>query len=125
MTLTRTGVRVAAVGDIEEGEALKVPAGTTGHDDAIAVFHDDGAYYALDDTCSHGRASLADGWIENGEVECPLHGARFCLRTGQPQCMPATTGVRAHRVEVRDGGIWLHPGTDPDPGYGPGPEAVG
>lgn len=111
MSTTSTGIRIAEVGDIDEGEALQVPADSTGHDDTIAVFHDDGGYFALDDTCTHGAASLADGWIENGEVECPLHSARFCLRTGEPQCMPATLAQRTHRVEVRDGGIWLHPGT--------------
>ncbi|MGC0416898.1 bifunctional 3-phenylpropionate/cinnamic acid dioxygenase ferredoxin subunit [Embleya sp. AB8] len=109
--ITHTGIRVAAVGDIEDGEALRVPAEQTGHGDAIAVFHDDGAYHALDDTCTHGRASLADGWIEAGEVECPLHSARFCLRTGAVQCMPATVAMRTHRVEVHDDEIWLYPGT--------------
>ncbi|MET8977086.1 bifunctional 3-phenylpropionate/cinnamic acid dioxygenase ferredoxin subunit [Streptomyces sp. NPDC004539] len=112
MSTTSTGIRVAEVGGIEEGEALRVPAEETGHGDAIAVFHDDGTYYALDDTCTHGQASLAEGWIENGEVECPLHSARFCLKSGEPQCMPATLAQRTHRVEVRDGGVWLHPGTD-------------
>lgn len=110
MSTTSTGIRVAEVGDIEEGEALKVPAEATGHADAIAVFHDGGAYYALDDTCSHGQASLSEGWIEGGEVECPLHSARFCLKSGEPQCMPATVAARPHRVEVREGGIWLYPG---------------
>ncbi|MER5357577.1 bifunctional 3-phenylpropionate/cinnamic acid dioxygenase ferredoxin subunit [Streptomyces sp. NPDC002785] len=108
-----TSVRVAALGGIEEGEALRVPVEQTGHHDAISVFHDSGKYYALDDTCSHGQASLADGWIEGGEVECPLHSARFCLRSGEPQCMPATLAARTHRVEVVDGEIWLHPGQEP------------
>jgi len=112
MSTTSTGIRVAEVGGIEDGEALKVPAETTGHSDAIAVFHDGGAYYALDDTCSHGQASLSEGWIEDGEVECPMHSARFCLESGQPQCMPAIAPVRAHRVEVREGEIWLHIGPD-------------
>ncbi|MER5802178.1 bifunctional 3-phenylpropionate/cinnamic acid dioxygenase ferredoxin subunit [Streptomyces mirabilis] len=112
MSTTSTGIHVAEVGDIEEGEALKVPAETTGHGDAIAVFHDGGAYYALDDTCSHGQASLSEGWIEGGEVECPLHSARFCLKSGEPQCMPATVAARPHRVEVREGGIWLYPGQE-------------
>ncbi|MER6982334.1 bifunctional 3-phenylpropionate/cinnamic acid dioxygenase ferredoxin subunit [Streptomyces carpinensis] len=112
MSTTSTGIRVAAEGDIPEGEALAVPAGVTGHTDAIAVFNDEGTYYALDDTCSHGQASLAEGWVEGGEVECPLHSARFCLRTGKPQCMPATDAVRSHRVEVRDGEIFVHPGQE-------------
>jgi 3-phenylpropionate/trans-cinnamate dioxygenase ferredoxin subunit len=112
MSTTSTGIRVAEVGDIEEGEALKVPVEITGHGDAIAVFHDGGAYFALDDTCSHGRASLSEGWIEGGEVECPLHSARFCLKSGEPQCMPATLAQRTHRVEVCEDGIWLHPGQE-------------
>ncbi|MFF3734114.1 bifunctional 3-phenylpropionate/cinnamic acid dioxygenase ferredoxin subunit [Streptomyces sp. NPDC002476] len=113
MNTTGNAIRVADIGDIEEGEALQVPAERTGYHDAIAVFHDGGAYYALDDTCSHGQASLADGWIEDGEVECPLHSARFCLRSGEPQCMPATIAARTHKVEVREDGIWLHPGQEP------------
>ncbi|MFF4097411.1 bifunctional 3-phenylpropionate/cinnamic acid dioxygenase ferredoxin subunit [Streptomyces sp. NPDC001834] len=113
MNTTGNAVRVADIGDIEEGEALQVPAERTGHGDAIAVFHEGGAYYALDDTCSHGQASLADGWIEDGQVECPLHSARFCLKSGEPQCMPATLAARTHKVEARDGGIWLHPGQEP------------
>lgn len=111
-SITETGLRVAAVGDIAEGEALVVPAGRTGHGDAIAVFHDEGAYYALDDTCTHGQASLSEGWIEGGEVECPLHSARFCLKTGEVQCMPATVAMHTHRVEVRGEEIWLHPGQE-------------
>lgn len=109
---TGAGIRVASVGDIEEGEALPMPAETTGHTDTIAVFHEGGAYYAIDDTCSHGQASLSEGWIEDGEVECPLHSARFCLKSGRPRCMPATEPQRTHRVEVRDGEIWLHPGSE-------------
>ncbi len=109
-TTTGTGIRVAAAGEIPPGEALRVPAERTGHHDAIAVFHDEDGYHALDDTCTHGQASLAEGWVEAGEVECPLHSARFCLRTGEVQCMPATVSTRTHRVEERDGGVWLYPG---------------
>lgn len=113
MSTGSAGIRVAAVGGIEEGEAMLVPAAATGHRDGIAVFHDGGDYFALDDTCSHGQASLSEGWIEDGEVECPLHNTRFCLKSGEPQCMPATLAQRAHRVEVRDGGVWLYPGQEP------------
>lgn len=104
------GVRVCAVGDIPDGEARVVDATLTGTGNGIAVFHDGGDYFALDDTCTHEEASLADGWIENCEVECPLHSARFSLRTGEALCMPATHAARTHLVEVRDGEVWLHPG---------------
>ena len=40
----------------------------------IAVFCTaDDELYAIDDTCSHQAASLADGWVEGHTVECPLH----------------------------------------------------
>lgn len=105
------GIRVAAVDDVEPGEALVLATDVTGTSEPISLFRDDdGTYYALDDTCSHEDASLADGWIENGEVECPLHATRFCLRDGQPQCLPATKPVRTHRVDIVDGAVLLHVG---------------
>lgn len=86
----------------------------TGHDDAIVVVNDNGRFYALDDTCTHAHASLADGWVEDGHIECPLHGGQFCLRTGEATATPAVTGAVTHPVEADDGRVWLvlNPGTD-------------
>ena len=55
-------------------------------------------------------ASLAEGWLEDDRVECPLHAAQFCLRTGEALCLPATKGVGVHRVEEREGQLYLVPG---------------
>lgn len=105
------GIRVAAAEEIDEGSAVKVDADVAGTDDDIAVFHsDNGSFYALNDTCTHEEASLAEGWIEDNEVECPIHSARFCLRTGAALCLPAIVGTKTHRVEVRDGDVYLYPG---------------
>lgn len=72
----------------------------------ISVFRtDDGELYALEDTCTHQDASLADGWIEDCSVECPLHASRFDLRTGAPDGLPAKVPVRTHEVLVVDGMI--------------------
>ncbi|NLT26186.1 MAG: bifunctional 3-phenylpropionate/cinnamic acid dioxygenase ferredoxin subunit [Microbacteriaceae bacterium] len=96
---------------IPEGEAIVVDAAEAGTAGDIAVFHaEDGAFYALDDTCSHETASLADGWIEGAEVECPIHSAKFCLKTGAALCMPATVPVATHRIEVVGDELVLHPG---------------
>jgi 3-phenylpropionate/trans-cinnamate dioxygenase ferredoxin subunit len=109
------GIRVAAAEDIDEGTALKVDAEVAGTADDIAVFHsDDGSFYALNDTCTHEEASLSEGWIEDGEVECPIHSARFCLRTGEALCLPALVNAKAHRVEVRSGEVYLYPGETPE-----------
>jgi 3-phenylpropionate/trans-cinnamate dioxygenase ferredoxin component len=100
---------IAALDEIPDGEAKIIPAGTTGAGDDIAVFHSEGEYFALDDTCTHEDASLGDGWIEGDQVECPIHAAKFCLRTGAALCLPASKPARTHRVEVRADGIWLRP----------------
>ena len=75
-------------------------------DPPIAVFHtDDGEVFAIDDTCTHQDASLADGWVEGCEVECPLHASRFDLRTGAVDAPPAKLPVRTHEVVISDGVI--------------------
>lgn len=108
------GIRVAALDDIPEGEGIAVDKGVTGTDDDIALLRDeDGSVWALNDTCTHEIASLADGWVENGKVECPLHSSKFCLKTGSVEGLPATKDTAAHRVEVRDGDVFLFPNEQP------------
>ena len=100
-------VPVCGTSELADGEARRVPRAGTGTRDAISVFRDGDAYYAIEDTCPHAKASLAEGWVEAGEVECPLHAARFDLRTGEALTAPATTPVAAYPVEVVDGQVWL------------------
>ena len=96
--------RVCALADLPAGEALRVDAVTP----PIAVFHtDDGEVFAIDDTCTHQDASLADGWVEDCEVECPLHASRFNLRTGAVDAPPAKIGVRAHTVTMQGDDIFV------------------
>ena len=102
------GIRVAAIDDVEPGEALVLDTAVTATAEPISLFRDDdGTYYALDDTCSHQQASLSDGWIEDCHVECPLHSSRFDLRTGIPDVAPARKPVRSHAVRVQDGTIYV------------------
>ena len=95
-------IPVCPTSALPPGEALRVSADVTA-DVAIAVFNADGEFYAIDDTCTHQDASLADGWLEGCTVECPLHASCFDLRTGQPSGPPAKTPVRTHAVSVVDG----------------------
>ena len=91
-------IPVCPLKDLEPGTAVRL-------DDEvpIAVFNADGDLYAIDDTCTHQDASLADGWLEGCEVECPLHAAIFDLRTGEPDGLLARRPVRTHAVHVVDG----------------------
>lgn len=106
-------INAGTVDDIEEGEAKVIPAAGNGTEHDIAIFHgEDGNFYALNDECTHETASLGDGWIEGTEVECPVHSAKFCLKTGEALCMPATIAARTHKVEVVDGEVMLHPNVE-------------
>ncbi len=93
-------IRACAVADLPVGEVLRVDGPVP-----IAVFHTEDGFFAVDDTCTHQDASLADGWLEGCFVECPLHAARFDLRTGEPTCLPAKAPVRTHRVVVTGGAV--------------------
>lgn len=88
--------------DLPEGESVRIDV-----EPPIAVFHADGEFFAIDDTCSHQDASLSEGWLEGCQVECPLHAASFDLRTGKPTCLPARRAVRTHTVSVRDGMVFV------------------
>jgi len=67
----------------------------------LLVCHTDGGFYAIDDTCTHDDGPLADGWLEGTAIECPRHGARFDVTTGQVLCLPAAAPIRSYRVRVQ------------------------
>jgi len=69
---------VARVGDIPEGQAVAFVVGGR----MVAVFHHEGRYHAIDDTCPHMGASLAAGYVADGVVTCPWHAWRFKISDG-------------------------------------------
>lgn len=94
------GVRVAGTGEIPAGRGqLFEVAGKR-----LAVFNLDGAFFAIDDGCTHLGASLAEGALAGDAVICPWHGAQFSLRNGQAFGPPARGGVGCYpcRVEGND-----------------------
>ena len=56
--------------------------------------------FAIDDTCSHSDASLAEGDVTDFKIECWLHGAEFDLRTGEALTPPAVAPVKRYSVSV-------------------------
>jgi len=71
----------------------------------VALYNVDGTVYATDDTCSHAEASLSEGCLRGDEIECPKHGARFNVKTGQALCLPAWAPIETFAVKVEDGEI--------------------
>lgn len=108
------GIKVTTIADVPEGEGVTISKAITGTADDIAILHDtDGTFWALNDTCTHAKASLAEGWVEDGCVECPIHSSKFDLRTGKVSGLPATEDTVSHRVEVHGEEIWLFPNEAP------------
>lgn len=90
-------VRACAVGDLSADTGRKVELQGV---PAIAVFRLDDGIFAIADLCSHGAASLSEGIVENGVVECPFHSGTFDVRTGKPLTFPCTEPVRSYPVRV-------------------------
>jgi len=83
----------------------------------VTVWNADGAFYATDDTCTHAESSLADGYLEDGVVECILHLATFCVRTGAALSAPATEPLATYPVRVTDDTVFVDLGArDETPG---------
>jgi 3-phenylpropionate/trans-cinnamate dioxygenase ferredoxin subunit len=66
-------------------------------------------YFCFEDTCTHDGQAMTNGLIENCEITCPRHGARFDLRTGEALCMPATEPIQIFQLDIRQDGIYARP----------------
>jgi len=82
--------------DVPEEGAIRVSLGGT----PICIARSRGEVFAVSDICSHADVSLAEGDVEDGTIECWLHGSRFDLRTGAPTGLPATKPVATYSVTV-------------------------
>ncbi len=98
-------ITVANVSEVGSGDRIVLEV----DDEYVAVFNVDGSYYAIGDVCTHDDGPLADGDLDGFEIECPRHGARFDIRTGEVLTPPAATATRRYevRVEGDDIQIWF------------------
>ena len=92
---------VCRVGDVTEGEGRAFVVG----DKLVAVFRDQGKFYALDDVCPHMGAALSGGFVNDGVVTCPWHAWRFRLSDGtwadNPRIKIGSYQVRVEGDEVQ------------------------
>ena len=68
--------------------------------DPVVLINLDGSFYALSDVCTHQDASLSDGEVVGNEIECPLHGGAFEIKTGLPANFPVVVPVETFDVKV-------------------------
>ena len=97
--------KVASTSDLPEGGIMLVEVG----DERILLSNVDGDFYAIGEVCTHAEGSLSDGYVEGQEVECPLHGSLFNLKTGENTGPPATEPVASYAVRVDGDDILVGP----------------
>jgi 3-phenylpropionate/trans-cinnamate dioxygenase ferredoxin component len=89
-------MKVATTDELEDQQAKLVEV----EGQRIALFRLGEAFYALSDTCTHRGGPLSEGTVEEAEVTCPWHGARFDIKTGAVLGPPAGREVRSYPVRV-------------------------
>ncbi len=103
MTESRVGeyVTLGRTGDVAPGHVKVYEV----QGRRIALCNVDGAFYAIDDVCTHDGGPLDQGYLEGHQIECPRHGARFDVRTGRALTLPAIMPVKSYLVQVEGGEI--------------------
>lgn len=89
-------VTVASRADLAENEIIGVVVGGR----EIALYDLDGTLYATDDVCTHAYAKLSDGWLDRGEIECPLHAGRFDVKTGAATAPPCVDAIKTYEIRL-------------------------
>src|SRR3989442_11767562 len=93
--------RVASTSEIPNGKMKKVMVGSQ----QVLVSNVKGKYYAIGNVCTHLGGPLDRGILEDREVQCPLHGSRFDVTTGQVKRGAATRPELVYDIKVEDGSI--------------------
>ena len=82
--------------------------------EAVLLFRDGDAVYAVGGTCPHAGAPLIEGLRHGNKIICPWHKAEFCLRTGAVLEPPAVDSLARFEVRLEAGRVKLsHPAETP------------
>jgi nitrite reductase/ring-hydroxylating ferredoxin subunit len=94
--LPQNWVTVAATSALAPDSVIGVTVGTFD----IAIYNVGGQLYGTDNICPHAYGYLNHGYLEDDIIECPLHGARFEVRTGKGIDGPFECDLKTFAVRV-------------------------
>lgn len=94
---------VGPAADIDEEDVMPFDLG----DRSFAIYHTLSGFYATDGICTHEHALLADGFVIDEIIECPLHQGRFHIPTGEAKSAPVCENLTTYPVKVEDGQIYI------------------
>ena len=103
MSPPTTRIRVCHIDDVAAGSILKVEQDGL----VLAIFNVDGEFYATDNACTHGPGELSEGELYGDVIECNFHGGQFNVRTGEVVGPPCLVPVKAYKVTVEDGQVFV------------------
>jgi glycine betaine catabolism B len=89
-------VRVANTKDIQPSQMKEVQV----EGQAVCLANVNGKYYAIGNVCTHEGGPLADGTLDGFEVECPWHGSKFDVRTGEVRNPPADQPEPTYQIKM-------------------------
>jgi 3-phenylpropionate/trans-cinnamate dioxygenase ferredoxin subunit len=89
-------IRIASTSEISPGGHKAITIDGT----HIVLFNLDGEYYAIENRCTHQDFPLSEGFLMDCQITCPLHGAKFNIKTGEVTAPPAFIDVATFVVRV-------------------------
>jgi 3-phenylpropionate/trans-cinnamate dioxygenase ferredoxin subunit len=95
--------KVARVGDVPPGQTVFLEAG----DEELVLCNVNGQIWAVANVCSHDGGTLGEGQLLGDQIECPRHGARFDVRTGEVKSLPAVVPIPTYSVIVQGEDIYV------------------
>ena len=87
---------IGATADLLSVTRFELPNG-----DELAIYNIDSEFYAIENSCPHKGAPLAEGTVCGHLVECGWHGWQFDVRTGE--CLTVRERIKTYRLSVEDG----------------------
>jgi 3-phenylpropionate/trans-cinnamate dioxygenase ferredoxin subunit len=89
-------VVAAKLNEVPPGRVKTVEIG----DEDVALCNVQGEIFAIANVCTHDDGPLGEGYLLGDEIQCPRHGARFNVRTGEVKVLPAIVPVPTFQVRV-------------------------
>lgn len=96
-------VKVAEIEDVQVSQMMAVEV----NDERICLANVNGKYYAIGNVCTHMGGPLAEGKLEDYIVQCPWHGSRFDIRSGEVVRPPAMKPESTYEVKVENNDILI------------------
>ncbi|UCC45039.1 MAG: non-heme iron oxygenase ferredoxin subunit [Candidatus Zixiibacteriota bacterium] len=96
-------VRVASVDDIQPGSMKPYDIGP----DKFVIVHADEGFFAYVDECSHQAIPISDGKLEQHEIICRAHGARFDVKSGAATGPPAVAPLEKLELKIEGNDIYV------------------